>query len=160
VPVQTVQHLGRPHDVDVRVPCGFRQGLRGARFRGEMDNDVRCNLLQDLVPGGGLGHVAHDEFGRRVELSWPLAGRVDLWMEIINYNHAIEGLDQRIGDGAADETGTTCDKDGAAHWGRACGRSHFGPFMTGSYLPNEWRTSAFAAAEFLFRSALGRSEAA
>jgi hypothetical protein len=76
------------------VPGRLFERLTGAGFSGQMDYDVGHHVLQHRIPGACLCDVRNDEFSRRVELGGTFARGVDLGVEVIDDDDAVECLDQ------------------------------------------------------------------
>ncbi|MCY1233146.1 hypothetical protein D9M72_456720 [compost metagenome] len=117
VAVETVQELGGADHIDVRVPGGLFQGLTGPGFRRQVDNDVGSHVLEDGVPGLCFRNIRNHQFRCRVQLLGPLARGMNLRVEIVDDDHAVELADQGIGDRTADEPGAARDEDGASGTG-------------------------------------------
>ena len=115
-----VEHLGGADDVDIRVPGGLGEGLTGPGLRGQVDDDVRCDLGQERVPVLGERHVQAAQLHTLVELGRASLGGVDLRVHVVQGHDAVEGVGQVTRDRAADESGTTCDKAGTGHEGLPC----------------------------------------
>ena len=112
-----VEHPGGTDDVDARVAGGLGEGLTGTGLGGQVHDDVRSGLGQSTVPVLRRRHVQSVQLHALVELGGAFLGRVDLRVHVVQGHDAVEGVRQVARDGAADESGTTCDEAGTGHEG-------------------------------------------
>lgn len=93
----SIEHARRTQNVRAGVAAGFGQRLAGSRFGGQVHDHLRPVLSdrgEDIDPRRGLAHIADDQLNTRGEVCGPPAIRVDLGVEAVHGDHAVEGVEQ------------------------------------------------------------------
>jgi hypothetical protein len=106
---ERVEHARRSRDVGVGVPRGFRQRLSGTGFRRQMNDHIRGHVGKDAAPVRRTGDIALDQLHAFVKRAGALTIGVDLRMEVIQCDDAVETIGKLTGDRTTDEACTAGD---------------------------------------------------
>src|SRR5690606_32290540 len=106
---ERIEHLGSADDVHGCMARGFAQGLARSGLRRQVDHGVGLEAAEHAIPVLSRADISDDELDATIELCGPLAGRVNLRVQIVEGDYLGGRIEERR-DCGADEACPTGDE--------------------------------------------------